>query len=100
MVRLKVEAANIGSTTLGYFNSTMVRLKVKGKATKNKNTKFQFHYGTIKRTSEPVMLSAEENFNSTMVRLKDHFLCKKCKDKAYFNSTMVRLKEATESHIW
>ena len=50
MVRLK-EAGNINRLHfVKNFNSTMVRLKAGiGKAVEVTSSKFQFHYGTIKR---------------------------------------------------
>ena len=38
-----------------------------------KYIKFQFHYGTIKRQKHKIHMLREENFNSTMVRLKETF---------------------------
>ena len=53
------------------FNSTMVRLKVYSEKGLRGRLQFQFHYGTIKRMYQKVVLMDQSNFNSTMVRLKD-----------------------------
>ena len=54
-----------------HFNSTMVRLKDAWRLTYcQRNGKFQFHYGTIKRMKAITTLLRCRNFNSTMVRLK------------------------------
>ena len=50
MVRLKVTKKSNTFAGIIYFNSTMVRLKAEYIGYKNKRfSKFQFHYGTIKR---------------------------------------------------
>ena len=57
-----------------------------------RTTLFQFHYGTIK--SHGVLPNAQygDNFNSTMVRLKDPGTTAVGMGLEDFNSTMVRLK--------
>ena len=99
------------------FNSTMVRLKgisiklswivprfqfhygtIKriGKWYESKRLQvFQFHYGTIKREMQTHLITPDEDFNSTMVRLKVVCFSPSMAVLTYFNSTMVRLK-ATE----
>ena len=54
---------------------------------------FQFHYGTIKRQAVRSWLAEQEDFNSTMVRLKELQDGGKLYKVIHFNSTMVRLKE-------
>ena len=52
MVRLKGLVQRRSLLAVCNFNSTMVRLKVASQIKLNESEAFQFHYGTIKRTSE------------------------------------------------
>ena len=93
MVRLKDEVHGLLVDGESYFNSTMVRLKAEPlklaklmrelfqfhngtikrfriKTLSLHKWKFQFHNGTIKRKTISIRKSAEDYFNSTMVRLK------------------------------
>ena len=72
----------------------MVRLKGKKVQSNFGFWLFQFHYGTIKRTSTEIAYIVTINFNSTMVRLKDTNANESTNHEVYFNSTMVRLKAA------
>ena len=49
----------------------MVRLEVDGKQSEVGISKFQFHYGTIRRVDEYQSEDYLSHFNSTMVRLED-----------------------------
>ena len=52
MVRLKAWILPFADDQVLYFNSTMVRLKDQYQHHwRNQRRKFQFHYGTIKRTA-------------------------------------------------
>jgi len=53
---------------------------------------FQFHYGSVKSNKDEPAPAVEEDFNSTMVRLKDAEKSVMGIDQKNFNSTMVRLK--------
>ena len=55
--------------------------------------KFQFHYGSIKSFKKHDFYFTDDNFNSTMVRLKADYPKQENEHNAYFNSTMVRLKD-------
>ena len=100
MVRLKVTTHLKGWKILSYFNSTMVRLKVKNVRNKaSRNGLFQFHYGTIKRNVYVNHLVNIINFNSTMVRLKAENNLNPITNFRNFNSTMVRLKVWTKLSI-
>ena len=70
MVRLKVCWLTYQVTGMTYFNSTMVRLKELALQQAEKDYKFQFHYGTIKRQTVVALFCLFRYFNSTMVRLK------------------------------
>ena len=50
MVRLKDRTYHHDRNNVPHFNSTMVRLKESGIMRYNVVIRFQFHYGTIKRT--------------------------------------------------
>ena len=54
---------------------------------------FQFHYGTIKRKTVCHQTSWQDDFNSTMVRLKAYRIYLTARRYYDFNSTMVRLKD-------
>ena len=54
---------------------------------------FQFQYGTIESTSYICHSASAVNFNSSMVRLKDHSGTSLFRFLSDFNSSMVRLKE-------
>ena len=97
-----------------YFNSTMVRLKVRYRQDAHSVLSFQFHYGTIKsigrtfhfrfivvfqfhygtikRLITVTRTPESYYFNSTMVRLKVYFCVPRAGMRMDFNSTMVRLK--------
>ena len=71
MVRLKALQSRCTEKACRHFNSTMVRLKDCPDCYEyDKETKFQFHYGTIKSTGKSFVFSFVVYFNSTMVRLK------------------------------
>jgi len=57
-----------------------------------RDKKFQFHYGSVKSLKYLKPGQSRENFNSTMVRLKENFSLSHSRLLQYFNSTMVRLK--------
>ena len=64
-------AVSIGeSIGLLNFNSSMVRLKVKGAIADLAVSIFQFQYGTIKRYDHILYSELAMHFNSSMVRLK------------------------------
>ena len=76
MVRLKDMYTCTCVYVCGFnFNSTMVRLKVQ-RSLKNLQVRnlFQFHYGTIKSNGNPRIPLHLTYFNSTMVRLKANYL--------------------------
>src|SRR5690554_5682908 len=77
-----------------HFNSTMVRLRVKG-ATSINVQPINFN-STMLRLRVNVLLAANghlSHFNSTMVRLRVYFLARGAAYYNYFNSTMVRLRD-------
>ena len=96
MVRLKEIFKKTEGGSLSYFNSTMVRLKdVRGHFYCGIVYKFQFHYGSVKRSLLISFVLIGLYFNSTMVRLKGWSAIMNLTKILYFNSTMVRLKVHT-----
>ena len=63
MVRLKVHERIITGFFTAYFNSTMVRLKETAEQKLEKETRFQFHYGTIKSKETPKSLASGRNIS-------------------------------------
>ena len=81
----------------GYFNSTMVRLKVSLITYVRRVIAFQFHYGTIKSFKcffrKFLLLLFQFHYGT----IKSPCLYKNAGEVVYFNSTMVRLKEYLNS---
>ena len=93
MVRLKAYFEGKMPDWERHFNSTMVRLKDRSVYRCVPISKFQFHYGTIKRPLLFWFVLCLLDFNSTMVRLKASGIAILGAFVRNFNSTMVRLKD-------
>ena len=70
MVRLRSIIASIETPPILYFNSTMVRLRFAALLGRGRKIIFQFHNGAIKIQIPQEEGKAEDDFNSTMVRLR------------------------------
>ena len=89
------------TTTVVYFNSTMVRLKVLTTiAGSTALAGFQFHYGTIKRFWFARWPLAVRLFQFHYGTIKRKWRLQPKRLICYFNSTMVRLKVRCVILIW
>ncbi len=89
-------------TPIIYFNSTIVRLKVFHSLWKSASSLvFQFYNSSIKSRERRNCDAISSDFNSTIVRLKDHSAISLFNRSIHFNSTIVRLKgtSSSSSHI-
>jgi len=77
MVRLKEEEREATEAGRAYFNSTMVRLKVRKKSIIKFNiVTFQFHYGSVKRPQAYISDNATNTFQFHYGSVKSNNYCK------------------------
>ena len=104
MVRLKVRCTACLFVRGFYFNSTMVRLKGTTRAGRLAYTKFQFHYGTIKSNGNLRIRLPLTYFNSTMVRLKDEkgyiFVTLTIKFQFHYGTIKSNKSASTSAKFW
>jgi len=74
------------------FNPTLVRLKLSDEVSVEYSTSFQSYLSSIKTFVTLYFFQGDDDFNPTLVRLKQRLLCRKRKEKKNFNPTLVRLK--------